>query len=97
MNDIINKTLAKIIKETNNIITVIPPTPLKQLVGYAAYNSNGYSKDFEEYIDYKIGDYVSRKDSPEILLGVCTGFKHANTCIVIDFECYGGKNYFRKF
>lgn len=47
-------------------------------------------------IDYKIGDIVVSKESPNKEIGICTGFRHNNTCIEIDGKCYGGRTYFEK-
>lgn len=45
-------------------------------------------------INYKIGDEVVSIENPNKILGVCTGFTHDNTCILIDGKCWGGKEYF---
>ena len=47
-------------------------------------------------IDYKVGDEVVSKDDPNKILGICTGFAHKNSCIVIDGKVHGGKHYFMK-
>ena len=47
-------------------------------------------------IDYKVGDEVVAKHDPNKILGVCTGFAHNNSCIVIDGKTKGGKHYFMK-
>lgn len=46
MEDIVRKSLDRIIVETNKKIIAVPVTPLKQLVAVAAYDGNGYSKDY---------------------------------------------------
>ena len=53
------------------------------------------SKTFFD-IDYAIGDEIVNKDSPDKIIGICTGFLHNETCIVIDGSCYGGRTYFMK-
>ena len=45
-------------------------------------------------IDYKIGDTVMNSDGKN--LGICTGFTHNDTCILINGKCWGGKYYFHK-
>jgi len=45
-------------------------------------------------IDYKVGDKIMNSSGKEI--GVCTGFTHDNTCILVDGTCRGGKYYFHK-
>lgn len=47
-------------------------------------------------IDYNIGDEIVSKENPNKILGVCTGFRHSDTCIDIDGKCWGGKEYFMK-
>lgn len=47
-------------------------------------------------INYAIGDYVTSYDNPNKIIGICTGFTHDNTCILIDGKCWGGKEYFMK-
>ena len=47
-------------------------------------------------IDYEIGDEIISNDYPPGRKGICTGFRHDNTCVDIDGECCGGKTYFRK-
>lgn len=47
-------------------------------------------------INYDVGDEVTSYDNPNEILGVCTGFRHNNTCIDIDGKCWGGKQYFVK-
>lgn len=49
-----------------------------------------------EQIDYKIGDVLVNKDNPNKEIGVCTGFRHNDTCVDIDGKCFGGKYYFMK-
>jgi hypothetical protein len=48
------------------------------------------------YVNYKIGDTLVSKDNPNKEIGICTGFRHNNTCVEIDGKCYGGKDYFMK-
>lgn len=45
MEDIVRKSLDKIMSETNKNIVVVPITPLKNKVMFADYNGNNYSKD----------------------------------------------------
>jgi len=46
------------------------------------------------FIDYSIGDTLMNDESK--IIGVCTGFRHADTCVDIDGKCWGGKYYFHK-
>ncbi len=46
------------------------------------------------YLDYNIGDTIINDAGNT--LGVCTGFRHNDTCVDIDGKCYGGKYYFHK-
>ncbi len=46
------------------------------------------------FIDYKEGDVLINDSGVE--LGVCTGFTHEDTCVLIDGKCWGGKFYFHK-
>jgi hypothetical protein len=46
MENVVKKELYRIIAETNKNICAVPVTPLKQLVGYAAYDGKGYSKEY---------------------------------------------------
>ena len=52
-------------------------------------------KNYNYDIDYKIGDIVSSYNDDRDI-GVCTGFTHDNTCIVINFKVFGGKYYFKR-
>lgn len=47
-------------------------------------------------IDYKIGDTLVSKDYQNEEIGICTGFRHNETCVEINGKCYGGKDYFMK-
>lgn len=47
-------------------------------------------------VDYSIGDTVVSKTDGSKIVGICTGFRHDDTCIEINGKCYGGKSYFRK-
>jgi len=47
-------------------------------------------------IDYVIGDTVTSHDNQNKEIGVCTGFIHDDTCVLIDGKCWGGKGYFVK-
>ena len=47
-------------------------------------------------VNYKAGDEVVSMENPYKVLGICTGFTHDNTCILIDGKCWGGKVYFEK-
>jgi hypothetical protein len=45
-------------------------------------------------IDYNVGDLIESR--MESTIGTCTGFCYADTCVMIDGKCYGGKYYFRR-
>jgi hypothetical protein len=45
-------------------------------------------------IDYEIGDEVESYDG--VYYGKVTGFSHDNTCVEVNGEVQGGKQYFRK-
>ena len=45
-------------------------------------------------LDYIIGDTLMNNEGEPI--GICTGFRHNNTCVDIDGKCWGGKYYFHK-
>lgn len=46
------------------------------------------------FLDYEIGDKIMNDTGK--YLGVCTGFTHNDTCILINGKCWGGKYYFFK-
>lgn len=59
------------------------------LIIFAAQNT-------EAPINYKVGDEVVLKEHPNNIVGICTGFAHNNSCIIIDGKVHGGKHYFMK-
>jgi hypothetical protein len=56
-----------------------------------------YTRDVESKIDYSIGDTIVSKTFSGKPIGICTGFRHNDTCIDIDGTCWGGKYYFMKY
>lgn len=57
-------------------------------------NNNYTFSTIDSPINYKVGDVIESKS--ENTKGICTGFCHGDTCVMIDGKCYGGKSYFRK-
>jgi hypothetical protein len=47
-------------------------------------------------IDYNVGDSLVSKENPNKEIGICTGFRHNDTCVEINGKCWGGRNYFMK-
>lgn len=47
-------------------------------------------------IDYNIGDTLVSRENPIKEIGICTGFRHNDTCVDINGKCYGGRTYFMK-
>lgn len=47
-------------------------------------------------IDYNVGDILVSKENPNKEIGICTGFRHGNSCVDINGKCYGGRTYFMK-
>jgi hypothetical protein len=49
-----------------------------------------------DFINYNIGDVLVSICNPNNEIGICTGFTHCNTCVLIDGKCWGGKTFFMK-
>ena len=47
-------------------------------------------------IDYNIGDTLVSREKPNKEIGICTGFRHNDTCVDINGQCWGGRTYFIK-
>ena len=67
---------------------------MRAMDAYAEHYHEVKSDDVE--INYNIGDTLVSKDRPNHEIGICTGFRHNDTCVDINGECYGGKTYFMK-